>query len=312
MEEMNTFLIIGASGCIGFETAKWLSRNRKNDKVITLSRGKTVYPGELEGCIQEYGDISDRESIEKVLTKHSVSHVIHCAALRTSECNENPQRAREINVGGTQNVIEACNNSGSVKDFLFLSTAAVYDQVEEQQENVNEEAAVSKYAPYVATKLESEEFLYEFSKTADIAISVIRPQILFGPTRSLSGSTAGVTKCIQHAAFNKEYTIPYSGQYSFHYTGDTGLLLGTILCAEKAYKFEIFNLPGNPHKVNDFKDLLNNLTSPDEFISIIEKQYPFAKSVSFQKYRNYFGEVSLSTLEDAVKETFEHFKSNRF
>ena len=105
-------------------------------------------------------------------------------------------------------MIEACESSGSVKEFLFLSTAAVYDQVAKQIEDVTETSAVSKYAPYVSTKLESEEFLEEFSKTSDIVISVIRPQILFGPTRSLSGSTAGVTKCIQAAAFNKRVYYP--------------------------------------------------------------------------------------------------------
>ena len=308
---MNTYLIIGASGCIGFETAKWLLKNKANDKVVCLSRGKTVFPGNLEGCITEIGDISSRESIKTVIQKHSVTHVIHCAALRTSDCNENPEKAREINVGGTQNVFEACADS-TVKEFLFLSTAAVYDQVEEQIEGVSEDSPVSKYAPYVATKLESEEYLQKSSEKSDIKITVIRPQILFGPTRSLSGSTAGVTKCIQSAAFNKNYTIPYSGQYSFHYTGDVGSLIGTVLCSEKNYTFALFNLPGDPHKVSNFKDLVNELTSPEKFISLTEKQYPFAKSASYQKYIKSFGPVSLTPLSEAVKETFKHFKSNRF
>ena len=309
---MNTFLIIGASGCIGFETAKWLRQNKPNSKVITLSRGKTVYPGTISGCIQEIGDISSKESILDVLVKHQVSHVIHCAALRTSDCNDNPQRGREINVGGTKNVIEACESSGSVKEFLFLSTAAVYDQVEEQTEGVTEDCPISKYAPYVSTKIESEEFLSDFSKSSDIAITVIRPQILFGPTRSLSGSTAGVTKCIKAAAFNKKYEIPYSGQYSFHYTEDVGTLLGQVLISKKTYKYEIFNLPGNSHKVNDFKELVNNLTSSESFITLKEKQYPFAKSASYEKYIQYFGEAKLTSLRESIATTYEYFKSNRF
>ena len=309
---MNTFLIIGASGCIGFETAKWLRQNQPSSKVVTLSRGKTVYPGELSGCIQEIGDISSKQSILDVLKKHQVSHVIHCAALRTSDCNENPQRGREINVGGTQNVIEACESSGSVKEFLFLSTAAVYDQVKEQSEGVTEESPISQYAPYVSTKIESEKFLSGFSKSSDIIITIIRPQILFGPTRSLSGSTAGVTKCIQAAAFNKNYEIPYSGQYSFHYTGDVGALLGQLLISNKSYTYEIFNLPGNSHKVNDFKKLINSLTKPETYVSLVEKQYPFAKSASYKKYIQYFGVVNLTDLKESISATYDHFKTNRF
>jgi len=309
---MNSYLIIGASGCIGFETAKWLVDNDQSSKVITLSRGQTSYPGELSQCIQEIGDISSKESIEKVIEKHQVTHVIHCAALRTSDCNEDPERAHKINVRGTQNVIEACQSSSSVKEFLFLSTAAVYDQVDEQIEGVHEDSPISKYAPYVSTKIESEEFLREFSQNSNIAITIIRPQILFGPTRSLSGSTAGVTKCIYSAAFNKKYTIPYSSQYSFHYTGDVGALLGKVLTTAKNYKYEIFNLPGNPHKVNDFKEVANNLTKPENFISIEEKQYPFAKSASYKKYVDFFGEPKLTPLKEAIAETYEYFRSNRF
>ena len=309
---MNTYLIIGASGCIGFETAKWLLVNKQEDKVITLSRGKTNYPGILKGSTQVIGDISSQESISSVLQKHQVSHVIHCAALRTSDCNENPQRAQEINVGGTQNVVKACEESNSVKEFLFLSTAAVYDQVEKQEANVTETSALKKYAPYVTTKLDSEEFIQSYSKQSKIKFTIIRPQILFGPTRSLSGSTAGVTKCIHACAFDKEYTIPYSGQYSFHYTGDVGRLLGTVISADKSYKCEIFNLPGNPHKVNDFMTLANNLTSGTNLISITKRQYPFALSASYDKYLKHFGPVSLTELKSAISETYTHFKSNRF
>lgn len=309
---MNTYLIIGASGCIGFETAKWLLVNKPEDKIITLSRGKTNYPGELNGSTQEIGDISSQESISSVLQKHQVSHVIHCAALRTSDCNENPQRAQEINVGGTQNVVKACEESNSVKEFLFLSTAAVYDQVEKQEANVTETSTVKKYAPYVTTKLESEEFIQSFSKESDIKFTIIRPQILFGPTRSLSGSTAGVTKCIHASAFDKSYKIPYSGQYSFHFTEDVGRLLGIVLTTNKSYNCETFNLPGNSHKVNDFMDLANNLTPDKNLISITEQQYPFAQSASYDKYIKFFGSVKLTPLNQAIKATYDHFKSNRF
>ena len=309
---MNSYLIIGASGCIGFETAKWLLQNRQADKVVTLSRGKTEFPGKINGNIHEIGNIADPDSILQVLMKHNVTHVIHCAALRTSDCNENPVRAREINVGGTQNVIEACEKSATVKEFLFLSTAAVYDQVDEQIEGVNEESAVSKYAPYVATKLESEEFIQAHFASSDIIFTIIRPQIFFGPTRSLSGSTAGVTMSIKEAALNKEYNIPYSGKYSFHYTGDAGALLGTVLTSEKNYKCEIFNLPGNSHKVAEFKEILDSITKQSSLISITEKQYPFAKSASYLKYEQFFGDAKISSLENAVKETYKHFAENRF
>ncbi|MCM8540807.1 MAG: NAD(P)-dependent oxidoreductase [Lentisphaeraceae bacterium] len=306
---MNTYLIIGASGCIGFETAKWILTKHPEHKVITCSRGNTKFPGKLSGAIHECGDIASTDSIYKIIEKHKVSHILHCAALRTTECNDNPERAHEINVQGTMNVAKAAELSNSVKEFIFISTAAVYDQVESQTANVTEEFPVKKYAPYVATKLESEELLKEFSKTSKIKISIIRPQILFGPTRSLQGSTAGMTNCIRSAALKEKFQIPFSGQYSFHYTGDVGPLIGTILITEKDYSYEIFNLPGNPYKVSDFCDISNSFDSTNSYISFEEKQYPFALSVSYEKYLSYFGEVNISDLSQAITETYVHFKN---
>ena len=306
---MNTYLIIGASGCIGFETAKWLLQNRPNDKVITCSRGKTNFPEKLDSAIHELGDISSPESILKIMQKHNITHVLHCAALRTTDCNNDPAKAYQINVKGTINTAKAAQEAETVREFIFISTAAVYDQVESQSADICENDPVKKYASYVSTKLESEEQLKEFSEKSSISVTVIRPQILFGPTRSLEGSTAGVTNCIRSGALGEDFQIPFSGQYSFHFTGDVGRLIGTVLVAEKNYSYEIFNLPGSSHKVSDFCTEVNSLTQRKNSISFIEKQYPFAISVSHDKYSKFFGSPAISPFKSAIKETFDHFKN---
>ena len=304
---MNVYMIIGASGCIGYETAKWLLENKPRDLVVTVSRGLTQFPGELENALHETGDISSIESIKSIIEKHKVSHILHCAALRTTECQANPQKARQINVGGTANVIQAAMQCDTVKDFIFISTAAVYDQTGQREENITEEAETSNYATYVATKLESEEMIKGLSEKCNISFTSLRPQILFGPSRSLSGSTAGVTMCLKKAALEEAYTIPFSGRYSFHFTGNIGEIIGRVLTTPKKYSFEIFNLPGSSHDVEEFMNFANRQNNNNPVISINENTYPFAISISHKKYIEFFGEVPLSPLEEALTATYRHF-----
>jgi len=309
---MNIYLIIGASGCIGYETAKWLLKNNRQSKVITCSRGKTDFPGPLKGNIHEIADISSKESVLDLIKKHSVTHVLHCAALRTSDCNENPRLAHAINVSGTENVLKASKLSGCVKEFVFISTAAVYDQVKKQEYNVNESSPVSQYAPYVKTKLLAEISVKSILDSTNIIATVLRPQIIFGPTRSLQGSTAGITESIKMAAQEQSFAIPYSGQYCFHYTADIGGIIGRVLQSKKSYKYEIFNLPGQSHNIDDFTHVLNSFSPDNPLISYSRWQYPFAKSICYDKYIKHFGQPTITPLEKALSRTYSFFKNNRF
>lgn len=309
---MNVYMIIGASGCIGYETAKWLLENYHHDRVVTVSRGMTEFPGTLKNASHETGDISSIDSIKTIIEKNKVTHILHCAALRTTECNADPDKARKVNVGGTANVINAAMQCDSVRDFTFISTAAVYNQTEKREKDVTEEAETSKYAPYVATKLESEEMIKEYSKESTISFTSLRPQILFGPSRSLSGSTAGITKCIKSAALNQSYSVPFSGRYSFHFTGNIGEIIGRVLTKPKNYSFEIFNLPGSSHDVQEFINFANSQNNESPQISQTENIYPFAISISHDKYIKFFGEISITPLNEALAATFRHFQNNRF
>jgi nucleoside-diphosphate-sugar epimerase len=58
-----------------------------------------------------YGDVADRSSVDAAMT--GVDVVFHCAALVELGPND-PARLREVNVGGTHNVLEAASASGAL------------------------------------------------------------------------------------------------------------------------------------------------------------------------------------------------------
>ena len=73
-------------------------------------------------------DITDRVAVERVITDVKPDAVIHCAAWTAVDLAEDPEKAekvRAINVGGTQNMADACKKLGC--KMTYISTDYVFD-----------------------------------------------------------------------------------------------------------------------------------------------------------------------------------------
>ena len=73
-------------------------------------------------------DITDRAAVERVITDVKPDAVIHCAAWTAVDLAEEPEKAekvRAINVGGTQNIADACKKLGC--KMTYISTDYVFD-----------------------------------------------------------------------------------------------------------------------------------------------------------------------------------------
>lgn len=73
-------------------------------------------------------DITDKEAVEKIITKARPDAVIHCAAwtaVDMAEDDDKAEQVRAVNAGGTQNIAAACKKVGC--KMLYLSTDYVFD-----------------------------------------------------------------------------------------------------------------------------------------------------------------------------------------
>ena len=56
-------------------------------------------------------DITDKEAVEKIISEVNPDAVIHCAAwtaVDMAEDDDNVEKVRAVNAGGTQNITDAC------------------------------------------------------------------------------------------------------------------------------------------------------------------------------------------------------------
>lgn len=101
-------------------------------------------------------DITDKAAVENIITEIKPDAVIHCAAwtaVDAAEDEENIDRVRAINAGGTRNIAEACKSLDC--KMTYTSTDYVFDG----QGDIPWEPDCKDYAPlnvYGQTKLEGE------------------------------------------------------------------------------------------------------------------------------------------------------------
>ncbi len=103
-----TTLITGGSGALGTEL-----KNRFRDALAPNHK-------ELE--------IADKKAVDELFKKNDIDLVIHAGALTgIRPCEENKQLAWNTNVVGTRNLIEAVLASKRKVQFIYVSTACVFD-----------------------------------------------------------------------------------------------------------------------------------------------------------------------------------------
>ena len=130
-----TVLVTGGYGCIGAETVKWLAQNTQSRVVVASRTVNAVRTDRVfheidrtrVTCVQV--DVCDQDSLEALLLRENVTRVVHLAALQTPDCNRFRDLGLQVDLAGTQKLIEAIKSSGRpLERFVFASSAAVYGQ----------------------------------------------------------------------------------------------------------------------------------------------------------------------------------------
>ncbi|MER6912160.1 UDP-glucose 4-epimerase GalE [Streptomyces sp. NPDC000594] len=149
-----TWLITGGAGYIGAHVAHTMTE--AGEAVVVLDDLSSGVAGRLpEGAVLVRGRVDDREALDRVLTGHGVTGVIHLAAKKqVAESVAHPLDYYRENVHGLTVLLDAVVAAG-VRSFLFSSSAAVYG-VPDTGELIPETAPCVPINPYGETKLAGE------------------------------------------------------------------------------------------------------------------------------------------------------------
>ena len=280
---MKNFLITGGAGFIGSTVAEKLLNN--GDRVVVVDNFNDFYDynrkirnileitnnfnkiNEFENLSKAekikklvemvnsenftlvYGDIRDREAMDRVFGENSFDLVFNPAAMagvRPSLLD--PMLYEDVNVRGYMNLLELCKKYG-VKKFVQASSSSVYGN---NKEVPFKETAIVDFAisPYAATKKSCEVMGHVYHKLYNIDMVQLRFFTVYGPKQRPDLAIHKFTKMIL-----EDKPIPFYGdgttKRDYTYIDDIvdGILKSMNYLFNNEDVYEIFNL-GESHVVS--------------------------------------------------------------
>lgn len=182
-------LITGGAGLIGSNIADLLVAEEVGEIVVldNLARGTAanLAAARATGRLRMVeGDVRDREVVLQAM--QGVDVVFHQAALRITQCAQEPRLALEVLALGTFNVLEAAVKTG-VRKVVAASTASVYGLAEtfptsERHHSYNNRTI------YGAAKAFNEGLLRSFNDMYGLNYVALRYFNVYGPRMDLHGA----------------------------------------------------------------------------------------------------------------------------
>ena len=186
---MNSILLTGAAGFIGFHLAQKLLNQGHN--VIGFDNLNDYYDVSLKHkrleLLKRYdnftfikGDLADKDIINELFGKYHPQVVVNLAAqagVRYSIVN--PQAYIDSNIVGFYNILEACRHF-PVKHLVFASSSSVYGNNKKVPYSV-EDKVDNPVSLYAATKKSNELMAHAYSVLYKIPSTGLRFFTVYGP-----------------------------------------------------------------------------------------------------------------------------------
>ncbi len=155
---MKTILVVGGAGYIGAHMVKMLLAS--GYRVVTLDNLSGGYRDAVLGGDFVFGDIADRQSLERLFAGYRFDGVMHFASfIQVGESVQNPGKYYQNNVAATLNLLDAMVAHG-VKRFIFSSSAAIFG--EPHYTPLDEQHPKQPINPYGLTKWMIEQILGDY------------------------------------------------------------------------------------------------------------------------------------------------------
>ena len=210
---MGNFLVTGGTGQIGSFLCEELVR--AGHRVVCYdSRPSVDNIGRIADRVTvEAADVTDTSDLLHAMKRNSVDHVVHLAAMVLLDSMKRPAKAYEVNIMGTNSVLEAARVL-DVKKVVFASSVSVYGSVATRSDGVADEEDVPNPPsdPYSTTKMATELMGRYYRESYGMDVNCMRITAAWGPGRYW-GYTGQFNDFIRKAAVGEDAAFPADFSY---------------------------------------------------------------------------------------------------
>src|SRR3954469_2007177 len=149
-------LLTGAMGMVGQHALGELLKAGHQVRVLELPTPKNLALAKRLGAPRlgmAWGDVRDATAVARAMDGREA--VAHLAAIIPPLSDQRPDFAREVNVGGTKNILQAMQRSG-VRRLVYTSSVAVFARPQSRPPPRTADDPTGGTDPYSHHKLECE------------------------------------------------------------------------------------------------------------------------------------------------------------
>ena len=308
------YLVTGAKGCIGAWVVKNLIEAGKvpvlfdlDDKSSRLS--SILGAQQIQSIAFVRGDISSFDDVDRAITQHGITHIIHLAGLQVPFCAADPVRGARVNVIGMLNVFESAKKHPDlVERIVYASSCAVFGPPEYYGgKPISADAPHHPLTHYGAYKECNEANARVYFLNEGISSVGLRPWAVYGVGRD-QGKSSGPSKAIKATVVGRKFTIPFTGWVDLHYVADVAEIF--VRSAEsKLHGAMVYSPRGSVLQVDEYLATLAKVLPRSR--GLVDAQgvaQGVAYDIDDSNLVRDLGPVPHTSLEDGIRQTADMFE----
>lgn len=246
------YLVTGAAGFLGGTVCRQLIDRGDDVRAFVLPNDPAIkfVPEEAEVCV---GDLTDVESLERFFTVEDgvETIVMHIASIVTVNPDYN-QKVIDVNVGGTENIIDLCLAHSECKKLVYCSSTGAIPEMPKGEviREVDSFEADDVLGCYSQSKAMASQAVLDAVSDRGLNACIVHPSGIMGPEDFAIGETTG--SLIQ--IINGEMPAGIDGGFNLCDVRD--LAAGTIAAADKGKCGECYILGNKEVKFKDFAKMV--------------------------------------------------------
>lgn len=311
-------LVTGAAGFIGSNLAEKLAK--RGDTVIGLDNFNDYYdPAKKRAnaarlaayptfrLVEE--DIRHRQAMFDLFAAEKFDGVAHLAAMAgVRNAVLHPDLYVQVNLNGTQNLMDAARAAGNMPNFVMASTSSVYGNTT-QIPFVETDPCDRPLQPYAAAKRAAEMLGHAYHHLYGLNFTAVRFFTVYGPNGRPDMMAYLVAESV---AKGTQIPLYDGGQMVRDWTYIDDITDGVVAALDTPLGYEIINLGrGEPTLLKDFVTLIETLGGrPANVIHKPRLAADFVKNeADISKARRLLGYNPQVPVEQGVRRFWEWYES---